>query len=297
MEKFGTIAVMGPANAGKSTLMNALIGQKVSIISPKPQTTRFSISGIMVDKNLQVVFWDTPGLFASTRSVDKSILNSAWDACGASDAIMIIIDSSKYVTISDNDAEDSHVHTSKLEFYFKIAADINKRYPEKPCILVLNKVDKLKDKKLLLELASALTTNQIKATFMVSAIKKQGIPSLVEYLHKIMQPGKWLYDQDQISTVPVRTLAEEFTREQIYLHAQKEVPYAVKVITDKWEETDKSVKIYQTIVVEREGQKAILLGSQGSFIKNVGQRARMEIGKLLGKPTSLFLNIKQSTHK
>ena len=270
----GFIAVIGAPNAGKSTLVNALVGAKVSIVSRKVQTTRMPVRGIATAGTSQLVFIDTPGIFAPRRRLDRAMVDAAWGGAGDADLVALMVDATKGV---DEDVE---------RILRKIAS------LETPPVLVLNKVDRVK-KERLLELAASLNARAaFAATFMISALNGDGVADLKAHLAKSAPPGPWHYPEDEISDAPLRVMAAEITREKIYERLHDELPYEATVETTSWLEHPKSVRIEQTIYVERDGQKAIVLGSGGRTIKQISMESRQELSGILEKPVHLFLFVK-----
>jgi GTP-binding protein Era len=270
----GFIAVIGAPNAGKSTLVNALVGAKVSIVSRKVQTTRMPIRGIATVGTTQLVFIDTPGIFAPRRRLDRAMVDAAWGGAGDADLAVLMVDAAKGV---DED----------VERILQRIADLRT-----PPVLVLNKVDRVK-KERLLELAGSLNARAtFAATFMVSALEGDGVADLKAYLAKSAPPGPWHYPEDEISDAPLRVMAAEITREKIYERLHDELPYQATVETTSWLEQPKAVRIEQTIFVERDGQKAIVLGAGGRTIKQISMEARQEIAAIVEKPVHLFLFVK-----
>jgi len=270
----GFIAVIGAPNAGKSTLVNTLVGAKVSIVSRKVQTTRMPVRGIAVEGASQLVFIDTPGIFAPRRRLDRAMVDAAWGGAGDADTIVLLIDAAKGL---DEEAE-------------RILKRLEKTHP--PLVLVLNKIDRVK-KERLLDLARQCNERaQFKSTFMVSALTGDGVADLKSYLASIVQPGPWHYPPDEISDAPLRLLAAEITREKVLDRLHDELPYEATVETTSWQERGKSVRIEQTIYVERDSQKAIVLGNGGRMIRQLSMQARQELAQILEKPVHLFLFVK-----
>ena len=271
----GFVTLIGAPNVGKSTLINALVGSKVSIVTPKVQTTRALIRGIAIDGAAQLIFVDTPGIFSPRRRLDRAMVGSAWGSTQDADIVALLIDSRKGAT----GAGDEILDTLK---------DVR---PAK--VLVLNKVDLIDKPKLL---ALAQSTNEranFAATFMVSALSGDGVADLKRWLAAHVPPGPWLYPQDQISDAPLRYLAAEITREKLYLRLHQELPYQSTVETDVWKELrDGSVRVEQTLYVERESQRKIVLGKGGQTIKAIGAAARSEIAAAIEQPVHLFLHVK-----
>jgi len=270
----GFIAVIGAPNAGKSTLVNTLVGAKVSIVSRKVQTTRMPVRGIAVEGASQLVFIDTPGIFAPRRRLDRAMVDAAWGGAGDADTIVLLIDAAKGL---DEEAE-------------RILKRLEKTHP--PLVLVLNKIDRVK-KERLLDLARQCNERaQFKSTFMVSALTGDGVADLKSYLASAVQPGPWHYPPDEISDAPLRLLAAEITREKVLDRLHDELPYEATVETTSWQERDKSVRVEQTIYVERDSQKAIVLGNGGRMIRQLSMQARQELAQILEKPVHLFLFVK-----
>ena len=271
----GFVALIGAPNAGKSTLLNALVGSKVSIVSHKVQTTRTVIRGIAIEGPSQIVFVDTPGIFRPKRRLDRAMVTSAWGGAGDADVVCFLLDARKGVE------EENEAILGKLP-------DLRQ-----PRVLILNKIDLIERSKLL-ELAATLNARlKFEHTFMVSALSGDGVADLRRTLAAMMPPGPWLYPEDQISDAPLRMLAAEITREKIYERLHEELPYRSTVETDSWQERpDGSVRIEQTIYVERESQRKIVLGKGGQTIKTIGQLARKEIAEVAETRVHLFLYVK-----
>ena len=271
----GFVALIGAPNVGKSTLINALVGSKVSIVTPKVQTTRTTIRGIATDGDTQLIFVDTPGIFPPRRRLDRAMVGSAWSSTQDADVVALLIDSRKGIT----DDDDKILHALK---------DVR---PAK--VLVLNKVD-LTDKPELLALTKRANEHaEFAATFMISALSGDGVADLKASFAAHVPAGPWLYPQDQISDAPLRQLAAEITREKLYLRLHQELPYQSTVETDAWKDlNDGSVRIEQTVYVERESQRKIVLGKGGQTIKAIGAAARGEIAAAIEQPVHLFLHVK-----
>jgi len=271
----GFVALIGAPNVGKSTLANALVGSKVSIVTPKVQTTRMLVRGIAVEGASQLIFVDTPGIFAPRRRLDRAMVGSAWSSAQDADLVALVIDARK--GIMDDD-----------EAILRTLADVRAAK-----VLVLNKVD-LADKPALLALAQKLNERiEFAATFMISALTGDGVGDLRTWLAGHVPAGPWHYPEDQISDAPARQLAAEITREKLYLRLHQELPYQSAVETDLWKELkDGSVRIEQTIYVERESQRKIVLGKGGQAIKAIGAAARADIAAALEQPVHLFLHVK-----
>lgn len=272
----GYVALIGAPNAGKSTLLNRLVGQKLAIVTPKVQTTRALIRGIACEGPAQLIFVDTPGIFAPRRRLDRAMVGTAWGSAHDADAVALLIDARKGL------AEDDEAILRRL-------ADV--RTPAK--VLALNKVD-LVAKPALLALAQMLNERAaFAATFMISALSGDGVDDLKKWLATQVPRGPWLYPEDQISDAPLRQLAAEITREKLYLRLHQELPYQSTVETEVWKELrDGSVRIEQTIYVERDSQRKIVLGKDGRAIRAIGAAARAEIAKAIEQPVHLFLFVK-----
>ena len=272
----GIIAIIGVPNAGKSTLVNALVGAKVTIISRKVQTTRIQIRGIAMEGASQLVLIDTPGIFAPKRRLDKAMVASAWAGAADADQVLVLIDAAKGLD------EDVERMLSKL-------ADANQK-----AILVLNKVDRVDDKSRLLALVQELTQRfAFERVFMIAALTGNGVAELKRYLAQHVPAGPWLYPEDELSDIPVRQLAAEVTREKIYDNLHDELPYQITVETETWKTLrDKSVRVEQVIFVERDSQKSIVLGKGGQTIKKISQASRTELAEIVGAPVHLFLFVK-----
>lgn len=273
----GVIAIIGAPNAGKSTLVNALVGAKVTIISRKVQTTRIQIRGIAMEGASQLVLIDTPGIFAPKRRLDKAMVASAWAGAADADQVLVLVDAAKGL---DEDVE---------RLFERLAGA-----PAKKPILVLNKVDRVDDKGRLLapvqDLSSRIAFDKV---FMIAALNGDGVGELKRYLAAHVPEGPWLYPEDELSDIPVRQLAAEVTREKIYDNLHDELPYQITVETESWKELrDKSVRVEQTIYVERDSQKAIVLGKGGQTIKKISQASRAELTEIVGEPVHLFLFVK-----
>jgi GTPase len=273
--KAGFVALIGAPNAGKSTLLNSLVGSKVSIVSRKVQTTRVLVRGIAIEGEAQIVFVDTPGIFKPKRRLDRAMVTSAWGGAGDADVIALLLDVRKGID------EEAEAILDKLP-------DL-----KRPKVLILNKID-LIERSRLLEMAAKLNEKVPFAhTFMISALKGDGIQTLKRQLAEMMPEGPWLYPEDQISDAPLRMLAAEITREKIYDRLHEELPYQSTVETDQWQQRpDGSVRIEQTVFVERDSQRKIVLGKGGQTIKAIGQAARKEIAEIAEAPVHLFIFVK-----
>lgn len=275
-ERCGFIAILGSPNAGKSTLVNALVGAKVSIVSHKVQTTRVPVRGIVIDGASQLVLTDTPGIFEPKRRLDRAMVDAAWSRAHDADAVLLVIDAAKGI---DDD-------TGKILERIKDQKRVK--------IVVLNKVDRIQEKERLLALTTELTKRgTYDRVFMISALEGKGVGDLKSYLAKIVPEGPWHYPEDEITDLPMRMLAAEITRERIYHWLHDELPYATTVETTSWKTLkDGSVRIEQTIFVERESQRAIVLGQGGATVKKISMEARKEIAEIAETGVHLFVFVK-----
>lgn len=278
-EKCGLVAVLGAPNAGKSTLVNALVGQKVAIVSAKAQTTRARLMGIALEDvgedKAQIILADTPGLFEPKRRLDRAMVSAAWDGAHEADAILLVVDARK-----------------KKRDYLEPILETLKGRPERK-LLVLNKVDST-PKEPLLVMAEALTQEaEFDEVFFVSALTGDGVPELKQRLATLMPEGAWHYPEDQVSDASERLMAAEITREQLYRQLHDELPYDSTVRPEKYlTRKDGSIEIHQQIVIARETQRAIVLGKGGAKIKAIGEAARKELAQLLDTRVHLFLHVK-----
>ncbi|MFT4117426.1 GTPase Era [Bradyrhizobium sp.] len=271
----GFVALIGAPNVGKSTLVNALVGAKVTIVSRKVQTTRALIRGIVIENNAQIILVDTPGIFLPKRRLDRAMVSTAWSGAHDADLVCVLLDAKSGI-----DEEAEAILTK--------AASVNH---EK--ILVINKVDLVQREKLLALAQAANERMKFARTFMIAAISGDGVDDIRTTLAEMVPPGPYLYPEDQMSDAPMRQLAAEITREKIYQKLHQELPYQSTVETEKWEERkDKSVRIEQTIFVERESQRKIVLGKGGATIKSIGADSRKELMQILDAPVHLFLFVK-----
>lgn len=278
MTRAGFTALIGEPNAGKSTLLNRMVGAKVSIVTHKVQTTRARIRGVALEGDSQIVFVDTPGLFRPRRRLDRAMVSAAWSGAEDADVVVLLVEAHRGLTEG--------------------VKSILKALPERAArgqkfALAINKIDRVKSERLL-----GLTTElneafDFAATFMISAEKGHGVAALKTWLANEMPEGPWLYPEDQIADLPLRMIAAEITREKLTLRLHQELPYQLTVETEKWEERkDGSVRIDQLIYVTREGHRGIALGPKGETIKAVGKAAREEISEFLDRPAHLFLQVK-----
>jgi GTP-binding protein Era len=271
----GFVALIGAPNSGKSTLLNALVGSKVSIVSRKVQTTRALVRGVAIEGAAQIIFVDTPGIFAPRRRLDRAMVTSAWGGAGDADVVALLVDAQKGV---EAEVEAIVSGLSKLKA---------------PAILVLNKIDTV-ERSTLLKLTADLNARfAFRETFMISALTRDGLPHLKKQFAAMMPVGPWLYPEDQVSDAPLRLLAAEITREKLFERLHDELPYQLTVETDTWKELpDGSARIEQTIYVVRDGQKKIVIGEGGRTIKAIGQAARAEIAEAAEHKVHLFLFVK-----
>lgn len=271
------IAVLGAPNAGKSTLVNAMVGTKVTIVSPKVQTTRTRIRGVAMVGDAQLVFIDTPGIFRTAkRRLERSMVAAAWGGAADADRVMLVIDVSRGV---DDDTRS--------------VIDTLKESGRKDVILVLNKVDLIERSKLLTMSAALFEEGLFSDVFMISALRDDGVDDLLRFLAEQAEEGPWMFPEDEVSDLPQRMLAAEITREKVFLRLHEELPYSILIETSSWEERkDGSVRIEQTIFVMRESQRKIVLGKGGQSIKAIGAAAREELEELLERRVHLFLHVK-----
>jgi len=271
----GYVALLGAPNAGKSTLTNHFVGSKVSIVSPKAQTTRTTVKGIGIYKNTQIIFLDTPGIFKPKRRLDRAMVASAWSGLADADIAVLLVDAKRGLD------DETKAIIEKLK-----EKDIK-------AVLVLNKSDLVKGERLL-QLAQELNDlYPFKETFMVSALSGKGTEEFYNYLADNLPQSPWFYPEEQMSDMPLKLLAAEVVREKLFLYLRQELPYALTVEPELWERReDGSVRAEMTIYVERDGQKQIILGKNGSMIKKIGQSARLELENLLEDRIHLFLFVK-----
>ena len=271
----GFVALLGAPNAGKSTLVNQLVGTKVSIVTHKVQTTRAIVRGIVTHGDAQIVLVDTPGIFKPKRRLDEAMVTTAWGGAKDADIVLVLIDAERGLK---GDAATLMERVSTIK---------------QPKILVLNKVDAVKREKLLALAQSANEQARFDATFMVSALNGSGCKDLLDHLAKALPAGPWYYPEDEISDLPMRQLAAEITREKLFLRLHEELPYASHVETEKWEDKpDGSVRIEQVVYVERDSQKAIVIGHKGETIRAIGETSRKELSAILEQKVHLFLFVK-----
>ena len=271
----GFVALIGAPNSGKSTLLNTLVGSKVTIVSHKVQTTRALVRGIAVEGSAQLIFVDTPGIFAPKRRLDRAMVSSAWGGAHDADVVAVLIDAIRGI---DEEAEAILARLAEVS---------------QPKLLLLNKIDLVERAKLLAFAKAANERVPFAATFMISALSGDGVGDAKRWLAETMPPGPWLYPPDQMSDAPLRQLAAEITREKLFHRMHQELPYQSTVETESWKELrDGSVRIEQTIYVERESQRKIVLGKGGAAIKAISTAARKEIAEIAERPVHLFLFVK-----
>jgi GTP-binding protein Era len=271
----GFVALIGAPNVGKSTLVNALVGSKVTIVSRKVQTTRALIRGIVIEDNAQIILVDTPGIFSPKRRLDRAMVSTAWSGAYDADLVCVLLDAKAGV---DEEAD---------AILGKVASVDHEK------ILVINKIDLVPREKLLALAKKANDRLRFAGTFMISALSGDGVDDLRHTLAEMVPAGPFHYPEDQMSDAPMRHLAAEITREKIFRQLHQELPYQSTVETDSWtERKDKSIRIEQTIFVERESQRKIVLGKNGSTIKSIGAESRKEIAEIAGAPVHLFLFVK-----
>lgn len=273
--KCGFVALIGAPNAGKSTFLNRVVGGKVSIVSHKVQTTRALVRGIMAKDQTQIIFVDTPGLFEPKRRLDRAMVSKAWDGAGDADIVALLIDANKGIR-----EDEERILTAMAE-------------RKQKCILLLNKIDMVKREHLLTLSEMIASRVSFDATFMISAEKGHGCNDVLEYLTGHLPQGPWLYPEDQMSDLPMRQLAAEITREKLFERLHQELPYSSTVETEAWKELrGGDVRIEQTVYIQREGHKKILIGKDGQTIKAISSASRKELQEILERKVHLFLFVK-----
>jgi GTP-binding protein Era len=277
MTRAGFVALIGEPNAGKSTLTNAMVGAKVSIVTHKVQTTRARIRGVALEGEAQIVFVDTPGLFRPRRRLDRAMVAAAWGGAADADIIVLLIEA----------------HRGKTEGVKAILENLKEVAKGRRIALAINKIDRVQSEKLLALTAEMNEAFEFEQTFMISAEKGYGVADLRAWLGGELPEGPWLYPEDQIADLPMRMIAAEMTREKLTLRLHQELPYQLTVETDHWQERkDGSARIDQVIYVSRDGHKGIVLGHKGETIKAVSQAARTELEEFLGRKVHLFTQVK-----
>ena len=274
----GFVALIGEPNAGKSTLLNRMVGAKISIVTHKVQTTRARIRGIAIEGAAQIVFVDTPGIFRPRRRLDRSMVKAAWGGASDADIVVLLIEA----------------HRGLTEGAEAIIQRLRDEMPQgKPVALAINKIDRVKAEVLLALAQKVNDAFPFAKTFMISAERGHGVDALREWLAAQVPEGPWFYPEDQIADLPMRMIAAEVTREKLTLRLHEELPYQLTVETEKWEDRkDGSTRIDQIVYVARDGHKGIVLGNKGETIKSVGQAARVDLTEFLGRPVHLFLQVK-----
>lgn len=274
MKKCGFVAILGRPNAGKSTLTNHMVGSKVSIVSPKVQTTRQKVTGIAMHGDAQMILLDTPGIFEAKKSLEVAIVNNAYAVLQEADVFLVLVD------VTDKNFEKS--------------VQIIERIPlNRKCLIALNKIDRVQPEQLLKMIERLKEYPQIADIYMISALKGDGVTELLDKIATLLPASEWLYPEDEITDVPTRLWAAEITREKLYTLLQHELPYETYVETESYETFDNgSVKISQVIVIARDSQKPIIIGKGGSMLKKIGQTARLEMQRLLGQRIHLKLFVK-----
>ena len=271
----GMVALLGAPNVGKSTLINELVGQKVSIVTRKVQTTRARVRGIVIEGGSQIIFVDTPGIFEPKRRLDRAMVRAAWDEAGDADVVTLLADAERGI---DRDTK-------------RIIDGLKQR--RIGVVLIINKIDAVRRDSLLGLTESLAETGVFSDIFMISALNGDGVDDLRSFFASQMPFGPWLFPEDQLSDVPQRLLASEITREKLFERVHQELPYATTVETESWEDKrDGSARIDQIIYVERDGQKAIIIGNKGSNIKEIGSQSRAELERIIGIKVHLFLRVK-----
>jgi GTP-binding protein Era len=285
----GFAAVIGAPNAGKSTLVNRLVGSKVSIVTQKVQTTRFPVRGVAIEGDAQIVLVDTPGIFTPRRRLDRAMVRSAWGGAEDADIIVHLVDVAGEVLVQEGGAKAGEKRSA-----FDVQSIVEGlKGSGQTAILALNKIDGLKRDKLLGAAQSLFEAGVYTEVFMISALTGSGVDDLKARLGALMPPSPWLYPEDQTADIPARLLAAEITREKIYLRLHEELPYAASVETTAFTEAkDGGSRIEQTIFVEREGQRPIVLGKGGQTLKWIGEAARTELIEIFDRPIHLFLHVK-----
>ncbi|RZI47328.1 GTPase Era [Rickettsiales endosymbiont of Peranema trichophorum] len=268
----GVIALVGEPNVGKSTLLNQVVGKKISIVTPKVQTTRDVIRGITHFDSTQLIFVDTPGISESLRTSKNDILRNAQRGISECDVVVLLISANRPIT-------------KQLEY---VISCVTKRQ----CVLVINKVDLVQKEKLLILIEQLHKTYHFNEIFMISALKNDGITTLIDYLCKLAPTRDWLYSNDIYTDTPCKTIAEEMTREELMMQLQQEIPYSLQVETISWNENERSVVLHQSILLAKQSHKAIVLGQNGQKIKEIGTRAREKIQRFMEKRVHLFLHVK-----
>ena len=277
----GFVAIIGAPNAGKSTLMNFIVGAKVSIVTPKVQTTRTRIKGIAMVADSQIIFIDTPGIFAPKRRLDRAMVNAAWQGTDEADIILLLHDSAR----SSSDEETENI-INRIE-------NIQREFPNRKIALILNKIDLVKPENLLGKASKLTKIVNFEKIFMISAKKGKGVKDLVRWLAEQMPQGPFLFDPNDLSDMPQRQLASEILREKLFINLHQELPYQLTVETDRWlEKEDGSAEIHISIYVTREGHRGIILGKKGQTMGRIGKAARLELENMFERRIHLFTHVK-----
>ena len=277
----GFVAIIGAPNAGKSTLMNFIVGAKVSIVTPKVQTTRTRIKGIAMVADSQIIFIDTPGIFAPKRRLDRAMVNAAWQGTDEADIILLLHDSTR----SSSDEETENI-INRIE-------NIQRELPNRKIALILNKIDLVKPENLLGKASKLAKIVNFEKIFMISAKKGKGVKDLVRWLAEQMPQGPFLFDPNDLSDMPQRQLASEILREKLFINLHQELPYQLTVETDRWlEKEDGSAEIHISIYVAREGHRGIILGKKGQTMGRIGKAARLELENMFERRIHLFTHVK-----
>jgi GTP-binding protein Era len=277
----GFVAIIGAPNAGKSTLMNFIVGAKVSIVTPKVQTTRTRIKGIAMVADSQIIFIDTPGIFAPKRRLDRAMVNAAWQGTDEADIILLLHDSAR----SSSDEETENI-INRIE-------NIQREFPNRKVALILNKIDLVKPEILLGKASKLAKIINFEKIFMISAKKGKGVKDLVRWLAEQMPQGPFLFDPNDLSDMPQRQLASEILREKLFINLHQELPYQLTVETDRWlEKEDGSAEIHISIYVAREGHRGIILGKKGQTMGRIGKAARLELENMFERRIHLFTHVK-----
>ncbi len=289
MTRAGFVAVIGAPNAGKSTLVNRLVGTKVSIVTQKVQTTRFPVRGVALDGEAQIVLVDTPGIFKPRRRLDRAMVRSAWGRAEDADVVVHLVDVNAEIDVADGAGTPAD-----RKAVVDVATIVEGlKHASRKAILALNKIDLVRRDRLLAITRTLFESGVYDEVFMISAADGAGVDDLKHRLSALIPEGPWFYPADQSADIPVRLLAAEITREKVYLRVHEELPYAASVETTAFEDRpDGSVRIEQSIYVERDGQRGILLGKGGQTLKWIGEASRKELGELLERPVHLFLHVK-----
>ena len=285
----GFVAIIGAPNAGKSTLLNQLCGQKLSIVSQKIQTTRFNVRGVIIEDNAQIILVDTPGIFAPKERLDRAMVASAWQGSNDADLLIHMIDAPSY---------NRMIKGEPIKGDKRNAEDIDRiqeglKAIKKPCIAALNKIDEIEIEDLPLLAKNLFDTGYYAEILMISALRNKGLDALIKLMKTAVPIGPWLYPEDQVSDIPMRLMASEITREKVFLRLHDELPYLANVETDNWKvQKDKSIRIDQTLYVGREGHKAIAIGKGGEALKWISTNARLEMQETFESKIHLFVHVK-----